>query len=242
MATYDVSVSDNCPGVAAPVCNPVSGTSFGLGTNLVICSATDGGGNSAQCRFNVIVYPGNVPPIPVIQISPLANISGITNLVVIAPDGLSVVVLCDGSRSHDPDDTNFYYFWYEGVSLFSTNAIVQKHFALGFHTLTLKLDDFFPLGTNSSSVIFEVISPIQAANSIIELLNHSGLADNRIQPLVVSLKAVQTSFDRGNIGRGINQLEAFQNKVRAQIAPIDPELAQQLIQAAQGIIDAEKGI
>jgi hypothetical protein len=240
--TYDVSVADNCPGGASPVCNPVSGSSLALGTNLVICSATDAAENSAECRFNVVVYPGNFAPIPIIQISPLANISGITNWVVIAPDGLSAVVLCDGSRSYDPDDTNLLYFWYEGTNRFSTNAIAQERFALGFHTLTLTLDDTYPLGTNSTSLTFEVISPLEAANNIIELINHSGLADNRMQPLVVALKSVQASFERGNIGAGINHLMALQNKVRAQIAQIDPHLAQQLIQTAQAIIDAEKGL
>jgi hypothetical protein len=240
--TYDLGVSDNCPEPISPVCNPVSGSMFNLGTNLVICSAADRAGNSTECRFNVTVYPGNLPPVPVLQISPLANLAGTTNLILIAPDGNSASVLCDGSRSYDPDDTNFYYFWFEGTNLLSTNAIVRELFGLGFHTLTLKLDDSFPLGTNSSSVTFEIISPTQAANRITELLNQSGLAPNRTQPLVVSLKAAQASFDRDNIGAGVNQLTAFQNKVRAQIAPIDPDLARRLIESAQAIIDAEAGL
>lgn len=41
----------------------------------------------------------------------------------------------------------------------------------------------------------------------------------------------------GQCGRTANQLHAFQNKVRAQVAPIDPELAATFIQAAQEAID-----
>src|SRR5439155_19613782 len=46
------------------------------------------------------------------------------------------------------------------------------------------------------------------------------------------------SFARGNFTPGINQLQAFQNKVRAQIGPQDNALADNLIQAVQKIIDA----
>ncbi len=240
--TYHVSVSDNCPLATAPTCNPVSGSEFSLGTNVVICSATDAAGNSSECRFQIVVFPGNLPPVPVIQLSPLANLPGNTNFTVIAPDGHSAIVLCDGSRSYDPDDKNFHFFWYEATNLFSTNAISSQRFSLGFHTITLRLDDTYPLGTNSSSVSFNVISPREAANRILEFLNQSGLPDNRIQPLAVSLEAAQASFDRGNNGSGINQLTAFQSKVKAQINRIDPQLAQQLIQAAQSIVDAQAGL
>jgi len=237
--TYDVSVSDNCPERISPVCSPVSGALFGLGTHPVICSAADLAGNSSECRFNVTVYPGNLPPVPVIQISPLANLPATTNLIVIAPDGHSALVLCDGSRSYDPDDTNIYYFWYKGAELFSTNAITRERFDVGTQVITLKLDDTYPLGTNSLNVTFEIISPVQAADKLVDVLTHSGLAANRLQPLVASLNAAQASFERGNIGATVNQLVAFQNKIAAQITPIDPQLGQQLIQAAQAIIDAE---
>jgi hypothetical protein len=55
--------------------------------------------------------------------------------------------------------------------------------------------------------------------------------------LVASLKAAGASFDRGSVGSGINQLEAFQNKARAQVAPVDAGLAEELSKVAQQIID-----
>ena len=45
------------------------------------------------------------------------------------------------------------------------------------------------------------------------------------------------AFDRGNSIPGINQLEAFQNKVRAQINPTDPALAETFTQAAQKFLE-----
>jgi hypothetical protein len=73
---------------------------------------------------------------------------------------------------------------------------------------------------------------------LIQQVSQSNLPPNRKTPLVASLQAAQASFDRGSSGAGINQLMAFQNKVRAQISRLDPDLAEMLIQAAERIIDS----
>jgi hypothetical protein len=240
IVTFSPVVSDNCPEVTSS-CRPSSGAVFNLGTNAVTCSATDKAGNSSECQFKVIVFPGNAPPVPRIQVSPLALFPGNTNLIVIAPDGQTAMVTFDGSKSSDPDDASFHYYWYEEANLFSTNVVATKSLSPGSHIITLLLDDTFPLGTNSLSVTVGVISPAAATSMILDLLNNSNLAGNRVQPLGVSVKAAGASFDRGSVQAGINQLSAFQNKVRAQVAPFDPQLAAQLIQAAQIIIDVEAG-
>jgi hypothetical protein len=53
--------------------------------------------------------------------------------------------------------------------------------------------------------------------------------------LLATLKAASASFERGNLVAGLNQLHAFQNKVRAQVA--DAVLADQLTKAAQVVMD-----
>ena len=58
----------------------------------------------------------------------------------------------------------------------------------------------------------------------------------RSRPLIASLAAALDSIERGNSVSGVNQLQAFQNKVRAQVA--DPALASQFIEAAQQVIEA----
>jgi len=55
------TVSDNCPGVTV-VCNPPSGSPFPPGTNTVTCIATDASGNTAGCRFLVVVTVDREPP------------------------------------------------------------------------------------------------------------------------------------------------------------------------------------
>lgn len=50
--------TDNCA-VASVVCVPASGATFPLGTTPVICTATDGAGNTNSCAFNVTVTTAN---------------------------------------------------------------------------------------------------------------------------------------------------------------------------------------
>jgi hypothetical protein len=239
--TFSPRVSDNCAGVGLPVCNPPSGSAFGLGTHTVTCAVADAAGNASQCTFSVTVRPGNAPPVPIIQVSPLARFPGYTDLIVIAPDNEKAAVVFDGSKSYDLDDAHFNYFWYEGTNLFSTNVVATEQLSLGTHEVVLKLDDTYPLGTNTARVTVEVITPAEAVVIIIGLLDDSNLPRNRRQPLMASLGAAAASFERGNFTAGANQLEAFQHKVRAQVVPSAPQLGEELTSAAQTILDALAG-
>jgi uncharacterized repeat protein (TIGR01451 family) len=55
-----LSAMDNCDGLVNVQFTPPSGSAFLIGTNLVICSATDSAGNKTNCFFLVIVQdPSN---------------------------------------------------------------------------------------------------------------------------------------------------------------------------------------
>jgi hypothetical protein len=56
--------------------------------------------------------------------------------------------------------------------------------------------------------------------------------------LLVVLEAAAASFQRGHPLPALDQVRAFQLKVRAQVAPASPAYAQQLIDIAQQIIRA----
>jgi 6-phosphogluconolactonase (cycloisomerase 2 family) len=56
-------VSDNCPGIGAPLCNPPSGTFFPVGVTNVNCSVKDSSNNQAQCSFKVTVKDTQPPQI-----------------------------------------------------------------------------------------------------------------------------------------------------------------------------------
>lgn len=55
------TVTDNC--AATGSCSPASGSSFGVGTTVVTCTATDTSGNTATCTFNVTVTDSQPPVI-----------------------------------------------------------------------------------------------------------------------------------------------------------------------------------
>jgi hypothetical protein len=82
--------------------------------------------------------------------------------------------------------------------------------------------------------------PMDIAQLVL-LVENSNLEAKSKQPLLVTLTAASASLDRGNTISGSNQLGAFQNKVRAQVARVDAALANQLIDATQQIIDSAKG-
>jgi len=56
--TYTISTSGGCPPVTVN-CNPPSGSTFPIGTNTVICAATDACGQGADCSFTITVKPGD---------------------------------------------------------------------------------------------------------------------------------------------------------------------------------------
>jgi uncharacterized delta-60 repeat protein len=98
-----------------------------------------------------------------------------------------------------------------------------------------------PFGSVSSSnaaLRIEVPQPRAMVQQLRDLVD-SQVA--RPQPLSVSLTAALASIDRGNSTSAIGQLQAFQHKVRAQVAPLDPDLARILNQAAQAIVDRLQG-
>ena len=92
--------SDNCPGTAV-VCSPPSGANFPVGSTTVSCTATDSGGATASCGFNVTVTNSNVP-----QIDSAAVVG--KNLIITGRGfDLGARILMDGverKSRNDPDN------------------------------------------------------------------------------------------------------------------------------------------
>ncbi len=74
--------------------------------------------------------------------------------------------------------------------------------------------------------------------ALIWQINASSLTAEQKAPLIATLRAASASFNRGNQTPGTNQLKAFENKVKAQVTPVDAALAQQWIAEAQHIIES----
>jgi len=122
------------------------------------------------------------------------------------------------------------------ITATAQGATVTNCLPIGSHEVCLRVSD--GLCPDTACVTVEVISPCQAIGTLIATIESSSLPRNRQRPLIATLKAACASFERGDVRPGVNQLEAFQNKVRAQVAPADSALAAQLIDCAQAIIDA----
>jgi hypothetical protein len=180
-------------------------------------------GSAGKC---VPVLPVNHPPV--------ADATATKSLLIV-PAGCQPVVVLDGSRSSDPDGGDLQYLWFKTgeAAAFATGEVAVVTLPLGVHNITLVVDD--GLASDAQTFAVELITPAQAVKRLITLVNSQA---GKPHPLVATLSAALASIERANVTSAINQLVAFQNKVRAQVAPDDPALAGQFIRAAQAIIDA----
>lgn len=154
---------------------------------------------------------------------------------VIAPDNITATVTFDGSGSTDADGDTLTYGWADEAGAFGSGVIASRPLAIGQHAVVLSVSDGHCGDTDT--ILVEVITPGEAVDELIEKVSNSTVNRNK-RPLIATLKAAVAAFDRGSATAAVNQLGAFQNKVRAQVAPSDPAGAQECIRMAQAIIDA----
>jgi hypothetical protein len=184
-----------------------------------------------------IFAAGSAGMCPVVNHPPVADAGATLGLVISANNSNATVVL-NGTRSSDADGDVLQYLWFKAGAAdpIATGAVAVVALPLGTNVLTLSVSD--GLATNSQTFTVEVISTAQAVAQLVTLCQ-SGASGS--QPLIAKLSAALAAIDRSNPTAAINQLQAFQNQVRAQVAPLDQALADTFIQDAQNIIDALGG-
>jgi hypothetical protein len=116
----------------------------------------------------------------------------------------------------------------------ATGVVAVVTLPIGTNNLQLVVSDLLASSTNSFTVA--ILTPAEAVQRLISITSHSGLP--HAQSLIATLFSAIDSIHRGDVKSAINQLEAFQNKVRAQVSSIDPALADQFIEEAARAIDA----
>jgi hypothetical protein len=166
---------------------------------------------------------------------PVARASATPNPAVSA-NGVNAAVLLDGLPSSDSDGDALQFDWFNRSTdtfLGSGSALVAC-LPVGKTTIALVVSD--GRATNTTAIEATVLTTSEGVERIIDHLSRSGW--NQPQPLLASLHAARASLSRGNIKPAANQLETFLSKVRAQVAPIDPALAEQLTRAAQQVLEA----
>jgi hypothetical protein len=85
------------------------------------------------------------------------------------------------------------------------------------------------------------ITPAIALGRLLLFVNDAHLEGRNKQPLLADLRAALSSVERGNLAAALNQLSAFQNKVRAQIARSHPSMANEVTATSQRISDVLSG-
>jgi hypothetical protein len=180
------------------------------------------------------------PALLIVNQAPVADASATATLVS-PPNGVHATVILDGSRSSDSDGDPLQYLWLSTLNaqpstVLATGAVAVVQLPVGVHPILLVVSDGLASATNAITV--EVITPAQAVQ---RLIAHVESSWRRSQPLLATLSAALRSIERGNSVSAINQLQAFHQKVRAQVAPSDPTLAASYIQMAQEIIEVLSG-
>jgi hypothetical protein len=234
---YAVTCLDNC-GIRSLDCTP-SGSTFPCGTTTVTCTCTDNAGLQGRCSFHITVRCPNEPPVCNVRVEPAAcgmTFPNIDSESVIALDDSTACVILDGSASSDPDNDPLTFTWSVDGTNVATGPVVTNCLSRGCHTITLTVSDGQASSSCESRIC--VITACEAVEQCITLVNNTPIARKNKRPLIASLKAACASFDRGNFTSGMNQLEAFQHKVNAQVGRSDPAAAAAFNACAQRIIDA----
>ncbi len=202
----------------------------------------DGAADSAPATVSIAVRAINDAPVASAKVVGLTYLgSRDTNGVIISPNGTNALVVFDASLSYDVEGDPLVYSWFESSAPtpFATGVLASNVLEVGGHEIVLYVDDGDKAGRQA--IIVETISPAMAVDELLATLNESTLARNHKRPLSVTLTSAASLLEEGSLGAAINQLRTFQNKVVAQVKPVDPALAAELLRQSQIILSAIAG-
>jgi hypothetical protein len=243
--TWTLGASDAC-GIATRGCTPMRGSLFPVGMTTVNCAATDGAGNSATCSFKVTVLPPiidtNHPPIAVINTDQLIDLSPeFDNPVLISCNWWNACLVTDGWSSRDPEGGALTYLWFLQGPLTPVGAgpVVTNCLEVGDHTITLVVTDPEGLSGETNLTVSVVTAPL-AIELLIEQINEAhknGVVLTRKikRELTETLRVALGHAGRERLRETQKALDAFEKKVRAQVAKTHPEAATTWIRWSQAV-------
>ena len=202
------------------------------------------GAEAGPCRVDVTVQSVNDAPIPIIQVSSLADLgSSVSDLILISPDNVGACATLDGSLSSDPDDGGgcgtgmmVGYVWLIDGVVVGTGEQLDVCLLLGARTVTLAVEDDAG-AVGETELVVQVLTGGEAVEELILLIDDAALGRKNKQPLFATLKTAAAAFERGSIGSALNRLNnAFPNKLRAQVAKDNPDLAEEWIRIVGEIV------
>jgi hypothetical protein len=172
-----------------------------------------------------------------INYPPVADASA-TALEVLSANGTNAAVVLDSSRSSDQDGDLLQFLWSDASNgkPLATGIVAVITLPLGTNGITLSVND--GLVSVQQTILVRVVSIGQVVADLIDVIDQ---VVSKPGPLVAMLSAALASINRGNFSAAVEQLGAFRNMVKAQVAPLDPSLAGRLIRSAQSIAQILSG-
>jgi len=228
-AKYEILVGQNAQNVrqvawegSAPPDRPMLKLPF-LKTWWTI-RATDAWGTTSWADSRYILRANSAP---------VADASATARRVVV-PLNCSPTIVLDGSRSWDPDNDLLHYFWFQNgaSSALATGIVAIATLPFGTNSLILVVDD----GLATNRQIFEV-NLSTTAELVESLISRVESQAAEPDPLNASLHAAIKSIHREQAHSAINQLQAFEHKVRSQVEGLNSLLAESFSHAAEEIIE-----
>jgi hypothetical protein len=239
VVTYTATASDNC--CVNLTCTPASGSTFPCGESTVTCAATDGAGNTASCTFKVNVLC-NEPPNAVITSEQLIDLKPeYDNPVLLSCNWWNACLVADGWTSSDPEGGDLTYLWnLAGDPVpFGAGPVVTNCLEIGQHTIILTVTD--PTGlSDTDSLTIEIVTAPLAIELLIEQVDtahkHGVLITRKLKrELIATLRVALGHAGNEELRATQKALDAFEKKVRANVAEIGEEAATAWIRWSQAV-------
>jgi hypothetical protein len=191
---------------------------------------------SGPATVQITVSAVNDAPLALIDVE--NAITFLDRTTIITLDAESSAVVLDGSRSFDLESDPLEYTWLVGdpPTAFASGVHVVGDFPAGSYVFQLQVSDGDLTGTANAFV--DVLTPCDAIALLIARIEESSHPNSIKRPLIDSLEMACDDFDKGKLEKGIEGLEAFQDKVDVRLGEVDPVFAELLINESQTLIDA----
>jgi len=223
---------------------------FSSGWNAVGIAAGDLDGDSRpELVFanayddNLMVYRNrtaeigtNEPPVANVAVESAAAVqflSETSERVIIDPLHTGVAVRLDGSTCSDAESDLLRHEWSINGQVIGTGASTSHTFSLGSHVVTLRVSD--GSHTTTTSITVTVITPVDAVENLIALIQASGLPARPKQRIVAILEDTLTIIPH-DLLRADTRLEKAQTKIKSALRREDPALAGLIVDALEQII------
>jgi hypothetical protein len=201
---------------------------------LVFANAYDD--NLTVYRNRTAEIGTNEPPVVNLAVESTAAVQFLSEAqerVIIDPLHTGVVVRLDGSTCSDAEKDLLSHEWSVNGQVIGTSASAAHTFTLGSHLVTLRVSD--GSHTTTTSITVEVITPVDAVETLIAQIQASDLPARPKQRIVDILEDTLTIIPH-DLLRADTRLKKAQSKVRLALRREDPALAGLIVDALEQII------